>query len=75
MEPPKSVAKFKREAERIFREANPDAIDATITWTHAAGVTWADKSKGFSGVAKVTATGYRGRSIVASFHDGGLWVR
>jgi hypothetical protein len=75
VKPPTSVAQFKQEAERIFREANPDATDATITWTHAAAVTWADRSTGFSGVAQVAATGYRARSMVASFHDGGLWVR
>ncbi len=70
----KSTRSFKSNAERVLRNAHPDA-SVGIEWTHAASVKWADGTKGFSGVFKATAPGYRTRNMVASFSHGELAVR
>lgn len=75
MKSSKTVTQFKRQAERIFRNGNREAGKIKITWTHAARVTWADQTDGFSGVATVEAAGFRTRNIIASEMTDGLSVR
>jgi hypothetical protein len=69
-----SPATFRRNAERIFRAANPGAqVDK---WVHGpVRVTWADGSKGVSGVMACSGAGYRPRAVVATLHNDGVMVR
>lgn len=67
---PKSVTSFKAKAVKLFKAANPDAADASIVWTHAAKVTWADGTVGYSGLATVTAAGYKPSTLIASWLAG-----
>ena len=66
---------FKKRAERAFRNANPDADDASIVWTRCNTCTWADNTEGWSGTMQISATGYRTRNMIATYHDGGIAVR
>jgi hypothetical protein len=73
---PTTASAFKKECERAFRSANPDAKDAIIKWTYGpAFVTWFDKSKGFSGQFMASATGYRSKTMFCSTGSWGLEVR
>jgi hypothetical protein len=67
----------RKQAERIFLAANPDAVGASIVWTHGpARVEWADGSRGWSGTFTATAAGFRTRPMCVASHDGeGMTVR
>jgi hypothetical protein len=64
---------FKATVARLFAKANPGAV---ATWAHGpVAVTWADGSKGLSGVLQASGAGYRARAMVATYHDGGVWIQ
>jgi hypothetical protein len=68
-----TLMQFRAKAHRLFQRANPGA---TMTWTHGpVRVRWADGSRGFSGVFRATAAGYRTRTMTATSHAGDCWVR
>lgn len=74
---PTSPAQFRKQAEAGFRKANPDAADATFDWTFGPKrVTFPTGITGFSGVANVSATGFKTKVCVASAtRETGLSVR
>lgn len=69
-----TLRQFKAKAVQVLRNAHPDATIG-VEWSHAASVVWADGTRGFSGTLTVQAPGYRARTMHASFHDNGVWVR
>lgn len=70
----KTLTQFKRNAERVLRNAHADASIA-ITWNHANKCKFFDGSTGYSGTITVAAPGYRTRGMVASFSHGEMSVR
>lgn len=72
--PIRSLRQFRSRAEAAFLRENPGARAGA--WTHGpTRVTWADGSTGFSGSFRGTGKGYRARTILATSHDGDLWIR
>lgn len=60
---------FKRNAERVFREGNPDATNVVIAWTRCNTCVWpGDGTTGWSGTMRVSADGYRTRDMIASYN-------
>lgn len=63
---PKTVSQFRRQSEDGFRRAN-DAPDATFDWTFGPQrVTFPTGLQGFSGVATVSAPGFKSKVCVAT---------
>ena len=74
MTAPKTLAQFKRHAERVLRNAHPDATIG-VTWNHASKVKWFDGTTGYSGTITVQAPGYRTRNMIATSGQGGVEVK
>ena len=73
---PKTTRQFRRAAEAGVARANPDAADLALDWVHGpVAVTWADGTRGFSGVMQTRASGYQSQRVVATLHDSRLTVR
>ncbi len=64
---------FRKNAERIFRNANPGTV--SVTWKFTNRVTWADGTKGIAGRFIAEAPGYRTREMGATLDSDGIWVR
>ncbi len=72
-----TTSTFRTKAEAAVRAANPEAADLDLAWVHGPErVTWADGTEGLSGVVKLAATGFRTRTMHASYLAGvGITVR
>lgn len=71
---PTTPAEFKREAVARFKRVNPDARKVKFAWEFARPVTWPTGLTGWSGVAWVTAEGYRPKTVVATWDTAAGWT-
>lgn len=71
-----TAAQFRRKAEALFHKGNPDAVDATITWTFTSRpfVGKGDGRPGHrTGTFVAAASGYRQRRVMVDYSPGSGW--